>query len=681
MHSEAKGIIYALRRTLPVWSFEENLRELDILKEHHVEELIVKVDTEEFSHGHVPLEFLRSYQEKLFRIREKLEFLGIRYSINPWATQGHADRGRYAEESIPGVQTMVDFDGSVSTGCACPLSPAWQKHITECWRIYAETKPHIMWVEDDIRSFNHGVVRFGCFCPLHMKRFSELAGKEVSREELVSALVKPGVPHPWRRLYLQMQSDIMIETVKNLAQTVHKYSPDTCMGLMSSGPRSHTREGRRWKEFAEALADGKALYSRPPTGVYQEHSIRDNYFGSDFILLTRAMMPENTIEESEVDNWNFSRYSKSVSFTALQMGMSAAYGCAGITLNLYDHAGTPMADEPEMGEMLKKEKPFLDALAGVHKNKPRFRGVQMLFSDRYSELCHLPPEASPLDLTEPGSQAVLKLGAHGIPVVYSKEPCKAACGQSIRAYSDEEIFEMLGPGQGLFLDAEAALVLFERGMGDLIGVEYASPVQALSKTGVFSAEEFYNPDFGGKERKFLNCWTSGSEGLKISIMDFAEGAVEISRLVDPDLKKLSLGMCAFESPLGGRVVVSTQSMAQAGIIYNHTHRRQLLEGVFGYLSYDNLPVVIEGDGVYPQVFRSDSESAVCAGFFNLSLDGWNKAVFRLGIEADCSFKGSYVIAENGEKIPVPAERKGNQIFVEYPHPVAPCRSAVVVLEK
>ena len=59
----------------------------------------------------------------------------------------------------------------------------WREHTRKLWTIYAQTHPHIMWVEDDIRTFNHEPVRFGCFCPRHMKLFSERVGREVSREE------------------------------------------------------------------------------------------------------------------------------------------------------------------------------------------------------------------------------------------------------------------------------------------------------------------------------------------------------------------------------------------------------------------------------------------------------------------------------------------------------------------
>ena len=141
---------YALRRTLPTWSFQENLEELvRVLPRYRVDEIIIKVDTEEFTHGQPPLDWVTEYQPRLFQIKEAMETLGIRYSINPWITVGHCDRGRDAVSQLPGLRTVVGHDGLRCTCCACPLSQVWRDNTQAVWRLYAETRPHVIWVEDD----------------------------------------------------------------------------------------------------------------------------------------------------------------------------------------------------------------------------------------------------------------------------------------------------------------------------------------------------------------------------------------------------------------------------------------------------------------------------------------------------------------------------------------------------
>ena len=80
---------YALRRTLPPWSFDQNLRELiQWLPKYGVDELIVKIDTEEFSHGQPALQWITQYHPKLIQLAREMEKLGIVYSLNPWITLG-----------------------------------------------------------------------------------------------------------------------------------------------------------------------------------------------------------------------------------------------------------------------------------------------------------------------------------------------------------------------------------------------------------------------------------------------------------------------------------------------------------------------------------------------------------------------------------------------------------------
>lgn len=377
MKKENPAAWYSLRRTLPPWRFGETLADLlELAPRFGIDEVIVKIDTEEFSHGHPDLDWAERYREKLFEVKARLAELGISYSLNPWITAGHADRGRNDLERLPGLECVVGHDGSVAKHCACFLSPVWREHIRALWRIYSETRPQVMWVEDDIRTFNHEPVEFGCFCPRHLRLFGERIGRPVEREELVRAILAPGRAHPWRREYLEMQRDIMEETAAFLAKTVHEVSPETSMGLMSSGPRLHCLEGRDWTRLAEALADGRPLYSRPPMANYYEDSLRGFYYSQDSVKLTRAVLPAGTVELTECENVPFTRFSKSVKFTFLELAISFAYGSEGVTLNLFDHAGTPMRAEEHYGGREAKPWPRQKSESGTTKrSSPRSRSM------------------------------------------------------------------------------------------------------------------------------------------------------------------------------------------------------------------------------------------------------------------------------------------------------------------
>jgi hypothetical protein len=64
--------------------------------------------------------------------------------------------------------------------------------MAEVWRLDAQTRPRVIWVEDDIRTFNHGAVRFGCFCPRRRRAFSKRIGWPVTRQQMVEAILRLG---------------------------------------------------------------------------------------------------------------------------------------------------------------------------------------------------------------------------------------------------------------------------------------------------------------------------------------------------------------------------------------------------------------------------------------------------------------------------------------------------------
>lgn len=622
---------YSLRRTLPSWRFDELLQEL-VAKaaEYKIDEVVVKVDTEEFSHGHPTIAWLKEYQPKLLQIKDALEKIGVIYSLNPWITVGHADRARNDYRHIADFQAVVGHDGSECTHCACPLSEGWRNHFKQLWTIYAETKPQVIWVEDDIRTFNHAPARYGCFCPAHLERFSGLIGKQVDREELVAAILQPGAPHLWRKIYLDMQAEIMIEVAAFIAKTVHSVSLLTSMGLMSSGPRQHCLEGRNWEKFCAALADGLPLYSRPPMCNYNENSLRGLYYSHDSIKLTRHAIPFQTIEQSEVENAPFTRFSKSINFTFLEMALSFAYGARGVTLNLYDHLGTPMSTEPEFGTMLSDKKDYLNALATAAQQSGEYRGIQLLYHPRNSYSKNLLPNSDYSELGADGYEMMLALENAGIATGYETSDAVAVSGQTLRDYNNVQINSLLK--NGLLLDATAALTLFERGFGAEIGLANISKPQTRENFDfIICAEEYHNSDFGGAPSKNITACLPymGAQG-KFAAITPCQDATIVSSLLNPDAKRVAPMMVAFENRHGGRVIIhALDYQSCVGEAFHHPFRREQLQNAVRYLTRKLPELIFTPDGAYALAWRKDTEKYSLIGALNFNLDSWSRGVFEM----------------------------------------------------
>lgn len=647
-----------------------------MLPEYQVDELVIKIDTEEFSHGQPPLDWVKAYQEKLYTAKEALEAMGIVYSLNPWVTIGHIDRGRHLKDSLPNIQTFVGHDGSESVECASPLCPVWRRHVVEVWRLYAETKPAVIWIEDDIRLFNHLPVRYGNFCPLSLQRFSKIVGQSVTREALVAALLQPGEPHPWRAVFFNMQAEVVCETVSMLLEAIRSKSADTRIGLMSSGPRRHCAEGRQWQPLVEALGGESNCISRPTLGNYWEESTRGLYFAKDSILLTRHCLPQAIEEQTEVENVPFSRYSKSIRFTELQIALSFAAGSSGVTLNLFDHCGTAMEAEPEFGKLLGKNKSFYRALCERSLLPGRYRGVQLLFDEDLGAKAHLSENGVWSDLMDPGDPMMELLESHGFATVYGEENIVAACGEQLRAYSDQELTALLR--KGLLLDGAAAKIVVDRGFGELIGLSELSEAQCIDAIGPLSAEEFHHPGFGGAEGCFLTLTLPDLAGRPACHVPVFSGEVSLlSHLVDFDRVRRTPGLYVYENSEGGRVAVHLLDLASAyGVAFRHTNRKIQLEGVLNWLGREEAPPIQVNGGVYPIVLRKDTDTQSFLALFNLSLDSWPSFTFVL---ADARRPVRVEILDcNGTWVPLPefeVKRNAGRIILSVPRE-APLVSAV-----
>ena len=339
-------------------------------------------------------------------------------------------------------------------------------------------------------------------------------------------------------------------------------------------------------------------------------------------------------------------------------------------MNLFDHAGTPMEDEPGLGRMLAARKPFLNALAKRCQAPGSYRGVRLLYHEKASYVKRLRAGAAYHELMADGAAAMQALEALGIPTTYGESNVIAACGQTIRAFSDDEIREMLSGG--LLLDATAAMALGERGFARELGLRAMAEPRFLDHLGAFSAEEVFNSKFGGADRRFLTLTLPGLGGRPhFSVMEPVEEAEIISRIVDPDAKRHHVAMFAYENDLGGRVAVHAFDLASAlGPAYFHPFRLEQMQSTVRWLARGKPPILVRGGGVYPLCFRKDIDGRTILGLFNLTLDPWDSVTFELS-EARPVEKLE-TLAPNGRwarnKALSVSRRRGSQ-FITYDGPV------------
>ena len=612
------GYLYIVRRTVPPWRWRENLDELiELCPKYGVDEVCVKIDTGTFTHNYPGLDWLKRYQEILFRIKEELNAVGVNYSLNPNVTQGHGDRGRNIDRQHPDWPPCTGADGTAAHDCMCNIGKGWREYIREQWTLYAETKPVSIWMEDDLRTFGHGPVRTGCFCPEHLRRFNERTGNHFTREELVKRLFAPGRPDPIRVQWLNFLNDMTLEVMEMCEKTIHAVSPDTVFGLMSSGPGAHAGEGRDWTRMYQIMSDGGKypVLSRPPLGNYQEYYLQGLAYPAISTSLTRQVFGSQCLEEGEIENYPYTGYSKSNTFQALQISAAIGAGEDAVTLNMYDHCGTPMRETEDILQSLAANKPYLTAL-----KSPEFRtdsGIHVYFSTesgKYKEFDRYSPGES---FADPVTASLDMLYQLGFAAVAHDSPGAVhfLAGQGIRSASDNEIRTMLS--QGAFVDSVAAKALCDRGFGELIGAE-VEEMFTLNTTHPLSGEHWHNPAFGGHSPHAFSL-AIHNQVPRFAVLRPLKGAQEITEFVDPDFKRLCPGTQAFENRLGGRVVVFPLEFTGLCSGFKTPDRKKFMRILLEWLSRGPLPLFVEGArNLLPM--RFDNPDCTKVGIYNLSHD-------------------------------------------------------------
>lgn len=449
---------------------------LRFIDEALIDDVAVFVNVEELNTGHMDEGEQEVYLSLMRELKPRMEQKGVTLSVNHWHSIMHADLGKHLRENQH-FRRMVDVDGREAELCVCPMDEAWRKYIAEVYARYAELQPEIVWVEDDFRYHNHDPLHWGgCFCEEHMKLYSALAGKPLTREEFIAGVLQSGEPHPYRRIWLDVCSDVLCETASRIEKAVHGIAPQTRVGLMSSAPQIHAAEGREWHRLLKALAGANKPVDRIHLPGYTEGAAWNYLQNFNMVAMAcRAFLPLETKVYPELENYPYSRFAKSRSFTRFQLLAGMPLDMAGITIDLYDLNGNGIVWEEGYQRTLCETKPYMNRLTELgifHKEK---RGVCVMVNERAAYSLHT---AAGKDMEELYPHEVFFAGllpAMGIPFRYCTEAevcgeTVAVSGQYLRGLTQEQVRHLFDYNF-VILTGDAAVVLTELELGALAGIE------------------------------------------------------------------------------------------------------------------------------------------------------------------------------------------------------------------
>ena len=480
--------------------------------------------------------------------------------------------------------------------------PRWRRYLVSLYGRMATIGFDTLWLEDDWRYHNHGDLDWGGdFSKAMLSQFAQKIGRPVTRAEVVRKVLQPGRPHPWRKQWLALWRECQEACADEIRNAVAAVNPCARLGIMSSGMDTHSAEGRDWNGLFQAMAiSGRAVH-RPHFASYAETTDVLNHIRSYTALdIQKRLRPSWVDAHPEIENFSFGRFGKSDTTTFFQMALAKIMGSEGLLLDLHPMTGNSVWEELGVGEMLDKSYP---ALAWLARHFPRAlgsRGVGVPFKADAAETIRLAEGATYdqlVSLTDPPGYL---LGQSGIAFQMAVSPdVNVIWGPKAWAFTDEEVIGMLG--SGLWLDAQAAEILVQRGFGKYLGIRIKRWL--VRDSALYAMERVVSAACGVRIGFNASC----NLCKRVLALEPAAGAERWTDVVDCMDKTLGAGLTVFRNTLGGRVAVSAVPLYQDLRAWNlHFQRQTLVQHLIRRLVRRLSPVITSGA---PHMFPID----LCCG--------------------------------------------------------------------
>ncbi len=590
--------------------------------------------------GDPPIDKVGQYGRIYDKVRDRLAEMGLKCGILVQASIGHG----YPLNQMFGFQPYIGLSNGEAANKVCPYDENFRNHFREVMRRLAEHRPETIMVDDDFRLM-HCISGHGCACPFHMAEFNRRAGTNMTREELYRHT--QGVSEEDRRytkIFIETQGDALIGAAKAMREGIDSVDPSLPGSFCACGPAAEFAG-----EIAQILAGrGNPVIVRLNNGMYSWPGARCLTSKMLYAAAQREVLKGKVdvlLDESDTCPQN--RYSTGAQTVHTHLTASILEGAQGAK-----HWITRLnAFEPNSGKayraILARHRGFYEAMAALYPAL-EWQGCRI-------PLTNVPgygfPSSPVVDSID--GWAVCVLERLGLPLYFSAQPGGAAFmeGPADLPFEDEAIRELFkGP---LFLAADTAMRLNERGFGDLTGVEVRPWTGAQPSA----------------ERLFINGNDCPVQKNVCELLPACEGVraeSEVYHLHDGHERvPLFPGVTVYDNPLGGRSVVFSGTPQAAfhfteGFSFlNESRKKQLIRLLD---EVDQLPVYYPGDAEMYLKTALGPQGERLVALFNLGFDPLE--------EIELVVKGALHsverLTDNGARAAVDFEKQGEHWLIKTP---------------
>ena len=570
--------------------------------------------------------------------KEKLDKMGVESGVLVQSTIGH---GPTVNAPSP-FQNVVNFKTGQKTHLYCPLDEDFREHMKNSFIEISKRNPKVIMLDDDFRLL--GRAEKGCACPLHMKRFNELAGTSLSREELFDIISNKKENHEkYYKLYVQTQKESLVGLAEKMREGIDCVNPDIQGAVCTCG-------GEFEADIAQALA-GKSNTPiiRLASGNYTTQSF--HWFS---IPMTNAAMQKCSYKGmdikmlAETDTCPHNRYSKGAQplhahFTGLLMeGVSGAKHWIS-NLKPYEKLSSKAYEK-----ILKKYSGFYEKVEELVKDVTPF-GCN----------CPVPPRPSyeienyncitDAKYNTLGWSACV-LERLGLPMYFSSNPSGISFfdGNKPIAFTNDE---MLAFFKGtVVLSSDSCQILNDRGLLEYTGVE----VREWDKK-VISGEFLINEGF-----------SIPRQHLSKELVPINDSVIEDSyayNLAYGEKERLFPAVTVYNNPAGGKTIVFSGTpqteftYTQAFSMLNAARKDQLIR-----LLNDKLPLYYPDDSDIYLRAGYHKELGIFCGFFNVSLDTFEDII----LHTDFDITNVRKLIPDGSFKECTFKKDGNRITIDEP---------------
>jgi len=593
---------------------------------------------------------LRKRAREIARIRELAAKHGIEVIINHY---GYLDDwgASLGTTLMRDWDWSVDLSGKPAVGYGCLLSEKVRTDAANELIALAESGVKKIFQDDDVRYDWHPAhtrldgMHF-CFCPLHIRAFSEKLGWEISRDELIRAVqsnapADKAIRHEW----LAFKRETFMDFVDYCREQVHKKFPQVRLGLMTTFVHLAAWCGTTFAEHVNTWAGPLRPLCRPAQGWYGDHDKNGVLMAVAQTMWTAHCLTDDTEIYSEVD-WG-------CPWTQLQNSsrMSADFQIkVNLLLNIKTHSLLYLGEGPEdrflqerLIRRLSSNRAVFDSLAQQLPQQARPIGLQFLMCEKLGKTHPIQSRgregnlADPFALTgeglglAPWSRAFKTLARTGIAMTFDESHVGVLTGGV--AIAMESRLEQILNRKSLIIDAGAAVDLDKLGL--------------LKKFGLRLGEDYKYERGERLTRDPLNK-SAENEIIPVArlmpperVVEFiavADSDVEhrlISEIIGMDLTVRGAGIVLVDKLPNGRRACLLPFNLSDEKAWGFGIRKQQWRGILDWLSegQNSWPVwVDDAYDVWPIVYRVEVNDRCWVGMINCGHDPADDVSFHLALE-------------------------------------------------